>query len=278
MKAPIRFALVLSVLALFCAVTAPATPITITDITPGTAINDGVVNPGEYVGASSGINGGFGDVLGGASLLHIDSDTLGNLSLGHVAGNPASGLNDVGVMYIDSVAGGFVDTTGFADLQNILSQGISATDGALNADLTFAPGFQADYALAWDVNGALLYQLANGGNGSMPFVANANLTPAGNALNAQWEMNLTMANLGLAPGGSFNYVVTYLNPGTGSMFRSDEFHGVAPATVPGGNIGTNPFALAGGDFNTFTSVVPEPSTLAFLGLGLFICARFLRRR
>jgi hypothetical protein len=62
------------------------------------------------------------------------------------------------------------------------------------------------------------------------------------------------------------------------MFRSDEFHGVAQTTVPGGNIGAAPLVLANGDFNTFTSVVPEPSTLAFLGLGLIACARFLRRR
>ena len=63
-----------------------------------------------------------------------------------------------------------------------------------------------------------------------------------------------MANLGLAAGGTFRYVATYLNPG--NAFRSDEFHGVAQSTVPGGNPGYTTVTLASGDTNVFTSYAP----------------------
>ena len=124
----------------------------------------------------------------------------------------------------------------------------------LNANLMFPPGFQADFALAWDASIARLYQLANGGNDSMTLVADAALTPPGNPLNGQWEMNLTLSHLGLSPGQEFRYVVTYLNDSI--AWRSDEFHGVAQSTVPGGNIGQNPVTLATDDFNRFTSYTP----------------------
>lgn len=43
-------------------------------------------------------------------------------------------------------------------------------------------------------------------------------------------------------------------------FRSNEFHGVAQSTIPGGNIGANPVTLASGDFNTFTPYIPPTPT------------------
>src|SRR5262245_41874680 len=55
-------------------VTAVGNVVLINDTTPGTASNDGTINPGEYVGFSSGINNGFGNIIGSASKMYVDSD------------------------------------------------------------------------------------------------------------------------------------------------------------------------------------------------------------
>ncbi len=256
-------------------VSAVATPITITDTgTAGSNTDGDVQGTGDnYAGSSSGINGGFGDVLGSTSSLFMDSDLAGNIFVGHQSGG--GGLNDVAVMYIDSISGGFADTTGFTDTADPLRSGISATDGANRADITFASGFEADYALAWGAGGggdfAGVWELVNSGSHNFQSAANFT-TNAG----PEVEMNFALSDIGLSTGDSFDYVVTYLN--ASSAFRSDEFHGVAASTVTGGNIGQNPVTLANGDFNTFQSV-PEPSamTLMAFGLGAAMFARRLRK-
>ncbi|MFT5495062.1 MAG: hypothetical protein ACI9TH_000453 [Kiritimatiellia bacterium] len=47
---------------------------------------------------------------------------------------------------------------------------------------------------------------------------------------AHEERGFTLANIGLTPGDSFNYVVTYLNPG--NVFRSNELMGDTVAPIP----------------------------------------------
>jgi hypothetical protein len=250
-----------------------AAPTVITDTTPGTASNDGTVGVGEYVGSSAGINAGFGDVIGANSQLHVDSDTSGNLNFGLVTGG--GGLFDRIVMYIDSVGGGFADTVPFDDSADPLRAAISGsnTSGTAGSQLAFAPGFEADYAIGIEGGFAGLWQLVGGG--SHTFLTSVNLMNSGN----EYEIDLTMADLGLAAGGSFRYVATYGNPfDGGGFYRSDEFHGVAQSTVPGGNPGLSDVTLATGDYNVFNSV-PEPSTLLLLGLafGSVAVARVRRR-
>jgi len=226
------------------AVGAAAAPTVIIDNTPGTAVADGVVNLGEYVGFSTGINAGFGDVIGAGSELHIDTDGSGTLSIGLVSGG--GGLNDAVVIYIDTGVGGFADTGSFTDTADPLRRAISGTDGTNSSVLTFASGFEADYALGIEAGFAGLWELTTG---SHTFVNSASLIPTGNSGAGQWEMTLSLSDLGLAPGATFRYVATYLN--SGNAFRSDEFHGVAASTVPAGNIGQAPVGLATGDYNTF---------------------------
>lgn len=224
-------------------------PTLIADGTPSSAVNDGVINPGEYVGFSGGINAGFGDVIGASSQLFVDSATDGTLNIGLQTG-PGS-LNDAVVIYVDAVPGGFADTSGFSDVADPLRRAISGTDGTNRSVLTFAPGFEADYAIAFDATFAGVWSLDTV---SHVFVADAGLQ--GGA--GQWEMQLDLADLGLTPGLPFSYVATYLN--SGNAFRSDEFHGVAASTVSGGNPGQGPVTLVDGDSNVFQSAEPPVAT------------------
>ncbi|HSN75970.1 MAG TPA: hypothetical protein VL334_12920, partial [Anaerolineae bacterium] len=221
-----------------------AAPATIVDTTSGTATNNGTVAAGEYVGFTTGINSGFGNVIGGNSQLHVDSDASGNLNFGLIAGG--GGYNDAMVIYIDSVSGGYTSTSTFNDTADGCRRAISGFDGTNRSILNFAPGFEADYAICMDTGFAGVWQLA--GTGSHPYIASANRTAT---TPGHYEMALTLANLGTAAGRTFKYVATYLNPG--NAFRSDEFHGVAQSTVPGGNPGWATVTLASGDTNVFTS-------------------------
>jgi hypothetical protein len=229
-----------------------AAPTTITDLTASTAVVNGTVVAGEYAGFSSGINAGFGDVIGANSQLHVDSDATGALNFGLITGG--GGLNDRIVIYIDSQPGGFADTSPFADYADGLRTAVSASNGNGRADITFAPGFEADYAIGIESGFAGLFGLASGGNGSLNFVSGG--APLTTTLN-HWEFAFLLSDMGLNPGESFSYVATYGNPfDSAGFFRSDEFHGVAGGTVPAGNIGVNPTTLATGDFNVFNSFAP----------------------
>lgn len=258
----------ITVFSLLCSMigstTSFAAPVTIVDSTPGTAFNDGVINAGEYVGSSKGINGGFGDILGQTSQIHVDSSLAGGLNFGLAIG--AGNLFDDAVIYIDSQPGGFASTTLLNDKADPLRAAISGNNGAGGSELTFAPTFAADFAIGFNQGFAGLWQLVAGGDGSLAFLKSVNLTPLNTATSAAFEMDLLLTDIGLAPGDSFRYVATYMNANGGlGLFRGNEFHGVSQTTIPGGNIGVNPFALAAGDFNTFQSI-PEPATIALAGV------------
>ena len=236
-------------LAVVALITGPAlaVPTTIVDTTAGNATVDGTINAGEYVGFSTGVGTGFGDVIGDGSELYVDSDLAGvafGLSTG--AGNLD---NQMGI-YIDSTAGGFNDTASFDDNADPLRAAISglAADGTGNrSTLTFAPGFEADYAIGVEAGFAGLWQLV--GPGSHSFVASADLAPTGDPAAGDFELIFDLSEIGLLPGESFTYVVTYLN--AFDAFRSNEFHGVA--VTPDANIGAGNFVMSDGDFNTFTT-------------------------
>ncbi len=163
--------------------------LTITDTTAGTATNNGTINVSEYVGFSTGINNGFGNVIGSASRLHIDSDGSGNLNLGLDAGAAVSGT-DAMVVYIDTDNGGtgFSTTSGFTDTGDGCRRAISGYDGGNRSTLNFAPGFTANYAICLDVGFAGLWQLTNGG--AHTFITDLNRTNTG----TDYEMNFSLAN------------------------------------------------------------------------------------
>src|SRR4051812_39147009 len=76
-------------------------------------------------------NAGFGGPIGTGSLTLTDDGTTlsGTITKG------ANGFNDALVIYIDSTAGGFADTSTFSDANDGLRKAISGFDGGGNRSL-----------------------------------------------------------------------------------------------------------------------------------------------
>ena len=127
---------------------------------------------------------GFGDVLGSNSRIYLDSSLAGDLHIG-VQGGGAD-LNDFGVMYIDSVSGGFGSLFDLGDTADSHRQAISGWNGSNFADINFATGFEADYAIAFNNSFAGLWQLAAGGTNTLVFVADLSIAPNGDATADYW--------------------------------------------------------------------------------------------
>ena len=215
-------------------------------------------------------NSGFGGAVGGGSLTLTDDGTtlFGTVTKG------SGDFNDALVIYIDSVGGGFSDTSGFADVNDGLRKSISGFDGGNRSTLTFGAGFLPDFAIALKPtsfeNFGGLWSLANGGNNSLNFISSVGLTPTVNNNAATYTFGLSLASLGITPGQSFKLFGTYISVGG---YRSDE----ALAGNATGTQGWNAFTQT--SFGTYTvAPVPEPTTLALAGSGLALLYVLRRRR
>lgn len=217
------------------------------------------------------LNTSFGGPIGLGTLTLSDNGTTvsGTLTKG------PNGFNDALVIFIDSTAGGFADTSGFSDAADGLRRAISGFDGGANRSLlTFGTGFRPDYAIALgpsDASFGGLWGLAAGGNNSLNFISSVNLNPLNNS-SATYTFSLNLSDIGLTPGSgaSFTMLGTYISD---SGYRSGE---ALPGDVAG-NAGWNPFLeTQTGTYTTTTT--PEPSSLALMGLGAIAAALWGRRR
>jgi N-acetylneuraminic acid mutarotase len=141
-------------------------------------------------------NTGFGGAVGNGTLTLRDDGTniSGTLTVG-------GSMNDVLVLYIQSGTGGFADTSGFNDQSDSCRQAISGVSASGRSLLTFASGFQPNYAIALAPAAAGtggLWQLANGGNNSLVYLGSVNLTPLNNS--GPYTFSFPAALIGMIPG------------------------------------------------------------------------------
>ncbi len=207
---------------------------------------------------SMGVNTGFGGQIGRDVSFVWDSDVLGNISLDVLGGAcQGGGGADTAVIYIDAIPGrGFISTGDFTDVSDRYRAAVSGR-GLMGATavLTFASGIEVDYAIAFynpsplTVGGpaAYLYELVRGGPHRL--VATLTATQSMLGCSALRIEGFTVNDLNLEPGGGFEWLATVIN--ANNAFRGNEFQG---STFTGDNIGTHPFIMMDGDYNSFTTI------------------------
>lgn len=203
---------------------------------------------------------GFGGTLGSGSLT-ISSDPTGNGGSGTVTFTlTPSGTfnsNDV-VVYIDSMAGGFSNTSTFNDQGDGGRTAISGVSSNGRTQATFASGFGADYAVGFQNNTFTgVFGLASGGNNSLNYITGNTPTSGG-----PYAVTVNDSDLGLTSNGSIKFVATLIST---DAYRSNEAIGNI------GNVAANPGytgPITFSDYQTFSlSPTSEPGSLMTLLLG-----------
>lgn len=226
----------------------------------------GSVHAANYAG-----NGGtgFGGAVGNGSV--SISDTATSMTVTFNRGLSGNIDNDL-VLYLDTQPGGFADTSQFSDNGD---GGRTAMSGFNSSNpsrtlVTFASGFQADYAISIENNFIGVFGLAAGGNNSLNFLFGQG--QSGVDSDASYSITLTaaeMSQIGLTAGSGqlFAFVGS---EDSDSAYRANETIGTS-VTVPDGpgsapNSGFNGTQTFTGSLNYQLVSTPEPSTLALLGV------------
>jgi hypothetical protein len=216
---------------------------------------------------------GSGAIGNGSLTLTDDGSTVyGSLV---VAGSGLGG--NAFVLYVQAGAGGFSSTSGFNDNGDGNRTAISQYNGTGNQSiLNFGSGgFTPNYAIslvpAGGANFGGLWQLtAGGGANSLPFVSTVNLSPTGSDGAGTYTFSFSLSSLGLTAGQSFN--LFGLEVSTTGYSSAEAIGGTLTGANGYGNTQTVD------TFSTYTTAVPEPSTLALGGLSALATLLAVRRR
>jgi hypothetical protein len=213
---------------------------------------------------------GFGGSLGNGSLSITDDGTNITFTLNNAGGFNG---NDV-VVYIDSVAGGFADTSQLSDDGDGGRESVSGFNSS-NPSRTlavFPAGFGADYALEFENNTFDgLFQLVAGGNNTMNFVGGN--SPTSPATNGPYVVTVPLSDLGITSGDSFSFVGTLIST---TAYRSNETIGDS-VTIPDPAGGSAPNAGFNGSTifssaEVYPAPAPEPASLVMVGGALALLA------
>ncbi len=215
-------------------------------------------------------NTGFGGAIGNGTLTLTDDGTniSGTLTVG-------GSMNDVLVLYIQSGPGGFADTSGFNDQGDYRCQAISGVSASGRSLLTFASGFQPNYAIALaPAAGGTggVWQLANGDTNSLLYLGGINLAPLNDS--GPYTFSFPAALIGMIPGvrSTFQLFGTYVstngyrsteaivgnltgtqgwNPVSQTAYASYTFHaGAVLVKLPLGVWAQRPYSPAGRSMHT----------------------------
>jgi len=227
-----------------------------------------------YVGNG---NSTWGGAVGLGTLTLTDDGTT-------VSGSLTTGGNLNGnafVLYLEAGVGGFSSTSGFNDSGDQLRSAISQYTATGNGGgvgqsiLNFSGGFAPNYAIAMQpdsgINFGGLWQLANGGANSLPFISSVNLSPTGADTQGTYTFSFNLSSIGLTSGQSFELFGMQISQ-----------TGYSSPEALGGNLsGANGWGNTQTEtsFATYTTTaVPEPTTLALAGLGGLATLIAARRR
>jgi hypothetical protein len=225
-----------------------ARPITLSLLAAGLAVGSVATSADAalYTGNSAtGFNGAVGN-----GTLDIVSDGT-NLT---ITFDQAASLNDVLVLYFDTVAGGFSNTSTFTDSSDGGRRAVSGFNGTDRTQANFASGFTADFALDIAAGYTALFDLES--NASHTFVAGASATGTDPRV-------VTVPLSAIGSPTAFSFVGTYIAE---SAFRSNETFGAS--TTAGGTNPGNTGSITFTESLAFPAVVPEPASVGVVALAL----------
>jgi hypothetical protein len=222
---------------------------------------------------------GFGGPVGNGSV--SISDTANSMTITFNVGTGTMD-NDL-VLYLNTQAGGFSDTSSFHDAADGGRTAISGYNSGNPSQTveTFASGFGADFAISIENSFIGVFGLAAGGNGSLNYLFGQSQSGINTDPSYSITLNAAqMSQIGLTAGSgqSFSFDGTLISL---SAYRANETIG-ASHTIPdtgaapnGGFNGSQVFTAV--DNYTLTTV-PEPATASLLVMSASAMLLSLRRR
>jgi hypothetical protein len=204
--------------------------------------------------------------------LNVTDDGSDITFLFSLAGAGVAG-DDVFILYLDTGAGGFADTSTFDDTgggTDRIRKGISGYDGSDRATVNFSD-FTPEYAIGADLGFIDIWQLQGTGSHLYGGDIGINRSSSG-TFPTSYSISITMADIGIGQGETVAFAATYLNGSNG--FRSDEAIAQSSTGLDAGNPGT-PSSITLGSW-TYTTI-PEPATMAMVVLGVVGILAFRRK-